>query len=138
MSNAAEAVRQASDLYEVMPTIRKFIGPSQLAVMVEGAQGEEREFFINTMLELAELIDKMPSTYQTQDEGSDSIAYLHYFKNDMDFYITEKDMEDDQIQAFGLAKIWEAEFGYISIVELLENGMELDIHWTPKAVRKCI
>jgi len=54
----------------------------------------------------------------------------------MDWYITEKDMGDEQIQAFGLADLGMGfpELGYISIEELVENGVELDLHWTPKTL----
>jgi hypothetical protein len=31
---------------------------------------------------------------------------------------------------------YEPELGYISIEELLENGAELDLHWTPKPFSK--
>ena len=127
-----------ADAIVAVDTVEPFINKSQLQVCLQNARtGEERQYFIDMLVDLAERIKSMPSTYQTQDEGSDSIAYLHYFLNDMDFYITEKDKEDDQIQAFGLAKIWEAEFGYISIVELLENNMELDLYWTPKPISEC-
>jgi hypothetical protein len=58
---------------------------------------------------------------------------LHYFHPaGFDFYITERDMEDEQLQAFGLAVVHEAELGYISIEELKEVGCELDMYWTPK------
>ena len=138
MSNAAEAVRHASELFEVMPTIRKFVGPSQLAVMVEAANGEEREFFIDTMLELAERINSMSKTYEQDGSGDDAIVYLHYFLGGMDWYITEKDKEDEQLQAFGFADLgYGGELGYISIVELLENNIELDLHWTPKPLKEC-
>ncbi|SFI97845.1 hypothetical protein [Nitrosomonas sp. Nm34] len=48
--------------------------------------------------------------------------------------ITEKDMEEEQIQAFGLAKIQEEELRYIDIETLIIHGVELDLHWTPKSL----
>lgn len=40
-----------------------------------------------------------------------------------------------QLQAFGLADLgYGGELGYISIVELLECGAELDLHWTPQTL----
>jgi len=41
-------------------------------------------------------------------------------------------MEREQLQAFGLADMGSPELGYISIVELLQKGVELDLHWTQK------
>ena len=46
-------------------------------------------------------------------------------------------MEAEQHQAFGLADLgMGAELGYISIVELLENGAELDLHFVPRTLEQ--
>ena len=56
----------------------------------------------------------------------------------MDFYITERDSDEDgqgQIQAFGLADLgYGAELGYISIAELISNHVELDFHFKPTTI----
>jgi hypothetical protein len=49
--------------------------------------------------------------------------------------------EGPQLQAFGKITIcgggWEeAEWGYISIQELIENGIELDFYWEAKTVKE--
>jgi len=55
----------------------------------------------------------------------------------MDWYITERDMETDQLQAFGLANLgYGGELGYISIEELKSSNVEIDLHWTPKTLRE--
>ena len=50
----------------------------------------------------------------------------------------EKDADPDhagQVQAFGVADLGMGpEAGYISIPELLENGAELDLYFTPKRI----
>lgn len=136
MSNAAEALQKTNELFEAMPLLRRFISESQIQVMAEGAQGEEREFFIDKMLEMRDMFNTMPKTHDTDGKGDDAIVYLHYFRGGMDWYITERDMEDYQAQAFGLADLgYGGELGYISIEELKANNIELDIHWTPKALR---
>jgi hypothetical protein len=62
-------------------------------------------------------------------------VWLHYFTHGGDYWITERDMASEQLQAFGLADIgYGPELGYISIVELLENGAELDLHYSPGVV----
>lgn len=78
----------------------------------------------------------MPKTYEQDGKGLKAIAYLHYFTGNADWYITEKDMSDPdepgQLQAFGLANLgYGGELGYISIVELLKRGAELDYHFEP-------
>lgn len=135
MSNAAEALRKTNELYEAMPTLNKFMSRSQIAAVAEATRGEEREHFIDMMLELAEHLKTMPKTYEQDGKGDDAVVGLHYFRGNMDWYITERDMEDDQLQAFGLADLgYGGELGYISIQELIDNGVELDLYWTPKTL----
>ncbi len=126
------------ELAQHIPYLRRFVSTQQLSVLGDACYGEEREWFIDTLVELAERILAMPKTYEQDGLGDDAIVYLHYFKNNMDWYITEKDMEVEQIQAFGLADLGMdcAELGYISIEELTEYGAELDLHWTPKTLRE--
>jgi len=140
MTTAAEALEQANALYAAMPIIRKFVSESQIQAMAEGANGEEREFFIEKMLNIAATFRTMPKTYEQDGKGDNAVAHLHYFRGGMDWYITEKDKGDGpddarQIQAFGLSDLgYGGELGYISIEELIENGIELDLFWTPKTL----
>ena len=136
MTTAAEALKQANALYEAMPTIRKFVNESQIQALAEAANGEESEYFINLMIDLAEHLKTMPKTYEQDGKGDSAVVHLHYFRGDMDWYITERDMEDEQLQAFGLADLGMGfpELGYISIEELKANNIELDLHWTSKTL----
>ncbi len=115
-------------------SLARFISPSELETIGNACRGEEREFFKAKLVELSELVGSMPCTYQTDGQGDQAVAYLHYFTPDADFYITERDQEEEQLQAFGLACIWEQELGYISIQELIECGAELDLYWIPKTL----
>ena len=78
-------------------------------------------------------------TYESTAKGRAALAYLHYFIGGFDWWIVEKDADPDhagQVQAFGIADLgMDAELGYISIPELLENGAELDLYYTePKNI----
>ena len=77
------------------------------------------------------------------------MVHLHYFGGSVDAWIVERDMGDSkyqdeigpQYQAFGPITLYgesirDSEWGYISIQELIENGIELDLYWTPKAVKE--
>lgn len=72
--------------------------------------------------------------------GDGAIVYLHYFKGACDWWITERDSDPDgegQIQAFGFANLGDpecAELGYISIVELIRHGVELDLYWQSRTL----
>lgn len=74
-------------------------------------------------------------TYEQEGKGDRAIIYLHYFIGNCNWYITEKDSAENQLQAFGLADLgYGPEYGYISIKELLENGAELDLYYKPRTV----
>jgi hypothetical protein len=120
---------------------RPFIGAPQMHAMICGLRGEERQHFADKFAEMAARIDTMPKTYEQDGAGDDAVAVLHYFAGGQaDWWITEKDIrtpaEPGQYQAFGLADLFQdgGELGYISIVELLNNGAELDLHFTPKTL----
>jgi len=121
---------------EAVHTVKYFVGDSQLEAMGDGVRGEEAEFFKTMFVKLAERLNTMPKTYEQDGKGDDAVVYLHYFMGNMDWYITEKDMEDEQHQAFGLADLGMGypELGYISIEEITGAGAELDLYWTPKTL----
>ncbi len=124
LSQAAGAARR----------LTRFINPAELEVINSATRGEEGEFWRSKLVELAETVCTMPTTYQTDGTGDAAVAYLHYFTPAGDFYVTERDSFEEQIQAFGLACIYEDELGYINIAELIKCGAELDLYWTPKTL----
>ena len=54
--------------------LRRFIGPMQMTVIQIGMQGEERSYFIDTMIALGERIAAMPKTYETEGQGLQAVA----------------------------------------------------------------
>lgn len=120
------------------PSIRPFLSRSQLAAMADACRGEEKEFFMQKFVDLAQQIETMPKTYEQRPMGDQAIAHLHYFLNGSDWYITEKDMEGGIHQAYGYAILHgddeNAEEGYISIEEITRHGVELDLHFKPRSL----
>jgi hypothetical protein len=117
--------------------LKGFIARPQLSVMAAAMNGEEGQFYIDQAVTQAAAMAAMPVTYQEDGKGNDAMAGLHYFSGRADWYITKLDREIDQHQAFGYADLgpgFDAELGYISIVELVENGVELDLFWEPKTL----
>lgn len=122
-----------------LKAIRHFIGRNQIICIGEGLKGEEKSFFVEQLEKLAKTIEEMPKSYETDGQKDEAKAILHYFNSSMDWYITEKDIgsPDDivagvQHQAFGLANIgMGCSLGYISIKELIDNNVELDMYFTP-------
>ncbi len=128
-----------AEAIEAIKTLREYIPRSELNAIVDAMRGEEKQFFFDKSVEMARIIQNMPKTYEQDGKGKQAIAYLHYFRGDADWYITEKDAETPeepgQSQAFGLADLgYGGELGYISIVELVSAGVELDLYFEPKTL----
>ena len=126
-----------------------YIGAKQRSRIADILHGAERECMAGILIELAERIKKAPVTYQTDGQGRNAVAWLHYFAgSSANWWITELDVDaahqwalDDYDQAFGVANLFghsanDGELGYISIKELIENGAEMDLFWTPKAIKE--
>ena len=132
------AANDAVGVFEQIRILQHFINKAQLKVIADACGGEEKEFFFGKLLELANTAHTMPQVYAQDGLGDSALAYLHYFTGSCDWYITERDTTDEQLQAFGLADLgYGGELGYISIAELIEAGAEIDLHWTPKPLREC-
>lgn len=123
-----------------LETLRPFIGRQQMRCLTRLLRCEERAAFVEIVTRLAETVRTMPKTYEQDGLGDKAIVHLHYFVRGCDWWITEKDVETPeepgQHQAFGLASIngREQEIGYISIVEILASGVELDFYWWPRHI----
>lgn len=117
--------------------LRHYIGTSQLLVLSQSCRGEERQFFLDKLCELAQRVHAMPRVYEQEGKGDEAIAFLHYFTGSCDWWITERDTTDEQHQAFGLANLgYGGELGYISIAELIDAGAELDLYFQPKPLKE--
>ena len=124
-----------TELLNNIKILKNFLPPMQLEILGNCLRGEEKEAFIEIVERLTNTINTMPKTYEQDGKGNKAIAYLHYFKGGIDWHITEKDMEEEQLQAFGQVDLgYGPELGYISIEELKENNIELDFYFTPKTI----
>lgn len=115
---------------------RRYIGQSQMAAMLHYCNGEEGDWFRQKIADLARLFRTMPKVYEQESLGEYAVVHLHYFTGSADWYITERDQDGPQHQAFGLADLFGdgGELGYISIAELIRCGAELDLHWRPRTL----
>lgn len=85
---------------------------------------------------LEDIVKEMPVTRGSAPKIDDKIIYLHYFYGNSDWYIAEKDMEKNQLQAFSYAILngdtEMAEWGYIDIEELSGTcKVEIDFFFEP-------
>ena len=116
--------------------LAEFMSREQFRCLQENRRAEEGVHFDVIAADLAERLEKMPKTYEQDGKGDQAIAYLHYFTASCDWYITERDTNKEQHQAFGLSRMGFDELGYISIVELLRAGAELDLYFAPTPLEK--
>lgn len=156
MSVVARAVNDR-DLAKAFSVVSPFLSGVQKTTMLSSCMGEEGECFIDKFKALAKLINEMPKTYEQDSRDENSMAYLHYFIGDSDWYITEKDKDGGVLQAYGYAilngDLEMAEFGYISIKELVSNAgivfskdkkhqeainVELDLHFKPCSIKSIL
>lgn len=134
----------------------KFMPYAQRLALLDALRGEEGEGIAEIVLQAVERIKGTPLTYQTESiETKDKVLCLHYFYGGVDAWIIERDVGDsgdpaapgagegEQWQAYGKICLtgegWDgAEWGYISIKELIENGVELDLYWAPKPAKEMV
>ena len=138
-----ESLKEEKEFRENLKKIQHFISGEQSNALQDIFKGEESEYAQDIVKTLSGIIENMPKSYETEETDTpDKIVHLHYFLGGSDYYIIEKDKgsPDDvlkgiQQQAYGYAilngDLINAEWGYISIAELIENNVELDLHWEP-------
>ena len=124
---------KADEIISKIAFLRKYMPQQEIDTLVEN-----RNFDI--IEEVYKTITTMPKTYETDGQGSEAIAHLHYFKGGSDWYIIENDKEKVPKQAFGFTVLngdyENAELGYISITELVKNDIELDLYFNPKSIKE--
>ena len=79
--------------------------------------------------------DKIPKLYETEDTSVErKVIHQRYQIKYVGFYWLIAELDRKENLAFGYANLNDdqnAEWGYVSIEEILENGAELDRAWTP-------
>ena len=114
--------------------LRPYLNRNQRLGLVQLLCGEEGAWHRQRLREMLNIISSIPALYATDSQGDAAVAHLHYFMPNADFYFTELDREREDLPGFGLAVITDAELGYMNLREVLANGGELDLHWTPKTI----
>lgn len=115
--------------------IQDFIPFYQLITLRELRQGEEGEFFRNKIKESVEI----PGYCGQDGKGKEAICYLHFFNSGEDFWATEAWAELGRITLFGWFKgRMDNELAYISMPDLEERGMEIDLYFSPKTVKETL
>ena len=89
-------------------------------------------------LDLEKVFKDVPKLYETENQ-SNPTAFVK-FKSMIgkgEWFITEAQVEGDDVMMFGYVKLFENEWGYISLTELLNTGMiTLDQAFKPTKINK--
>lgn len=113
-------------------------GVYQRRFLLDILQGEEGEHYENALANVSKVWAAMPKTYETEGQGRNALAQIHFFTGGCDWWIIERDADRNglgQRQAYGLASLGlSRELGYISIPEILSAGAELDLYYQTTTV----
>lgn len=125
--------------------LENFMPKAQIETLRINLRGEEKMYFADLVAHVAGQIRATPVTYGQEGKGELAIVGLHYSGGGGDAWIIERDKGEGegqdglgvQHQAFGRITLNDnyPEIGYISVDVLLINGFELDLYWTPKALK---
>ena len=96
-----------------------------------------------------ELEEKIPRLYETDDQGMEAVAHVHYFNASWDWYVTEYDPEHREAFGFVVSPItreqmpYGGELGYFTIDELESVGkacpfdaVERDLYFEPTTLKE--
>ena len=145
-----EKINKASKLLNNSRWFANFMGRTQRQALLESLRGEEAEGIADLVINVAARIEGTPVTYNTEDvKSEDKVLHLHYYKGGIDAWIVERDVGDEssgdgkgvQRQAYGKITVFNdgfngAEWGYVSIEDLIKNGVSLDLYWTPRTCKE--
>ena len=94
------------------------------------AQGEEREFFVNKIKEIAVAVENAPKINATDGLEEHRIVLRYFHPSGTQSFITEIGKDGDAFGFQCLNDDWEnAEWGYLNLDELKNiRGMEVDFH----------
>ena len=117
--------------------ILKFMPPAQAKCFIVGLNGEEQEHFKSIADKIADVINKAPAIYETDNKGDKIKPVLHYFYGNVDIYITELDKSGNN-QHFGYTSLGMGylEAGYIDLNYIFKElpELNLDFNFTPKTI----
>ena len=88
------------------------------------------------------MVERIPELYETENAPfEEKVIYERYQIKGLGFYWLIAELDKKSNIAFGYANLNNdllAEWGYISVDELLECGAELDENWKPCKYREAI
>ncbi len=137
-----KATVEKSSLRKIMADtkyLKNVMPPLQQEAVFEMENSEERDFFVEKILELD---DVLASATKPQDKNlMNSLVKVHFFYGQSDWYILDYDPKQQMFFGYvvlnGDTEMSEA--GYISVKELLGvKRVEMDFYWNEKTLMKAL
>lgn len=119
-------------LQDVMP-------PMQQQALFEMENSEEREFFVEKILELDDILAS--STKQQDKPLMDSMVKMHFFYGDTDWFILDYQPKSKTFFGYVILNgdVEMSEAGYISIADLHSvKRVEMDFYWNETTLLKAL
>lgn len=122
-NNLTVSPKELAIAKSVLPTV-------QYVSTLKFAQGEEREFFVNKIKEIAVAVENAPKINATDGLEEHRIVLRYFHPSGTQSFITEIGKDGDAFGFQCLNDDWEnAEWGYLNLDELKNiRGMEVDFH----------
>ncbi len=122
-NNLTVSPKELAIAKSVLPTV-------QYVSTLKFAQGEEREFFVHKIKEIAAAVEKAPKINATDGLEEHRIVLRYFHPSGTQSFVTEIGKDGDAFGFQCLNDDWEnAEWGYLNIDELKNiRGMEVDFH----------
>lgn len=122
-NNLTVSPKELAIAKSVLPTV-------QYVSTLKFAQGEEREFFVNKIKEIAVAVENAPKINATDGLEEHRIVLRYFHPSGTQSFITEIGKDGDAFGFQCLNDDWEnAEWDYLNIDELKNiRGMEVDFH----------
>ena len=115
--------------------VARFMARNQAQSLLEMLDDQEAPRYAAKIVELSETIKAMPLTHDQAGAGYEAVAHLHYFSGATHCYVFEKDFMGGVQNATALTVVRgdleRAEIGFVSIAEMVERGLGLDLDFTP-------
>ena len=110
--------------------VKSVLPVTQYVASLQNAEGEEKEFYIKKLKEIAKTVENAPKLYETDGAEQHAIVLRYFHPTGSETLVTEI---GEKGEAFGFQCIngdWEmAEWGYIDLNELKNiRGMEVDYY----------
>ena len=122
-NNLTVSPKELAIAKSVFPTV-------QYVSTLKFAQGEEREFFVHKIKEIAAAVENAPKINATDGLEEHRIVLRYFHPSGTQSFVTEIGKDGDAFGFQCLNDDWEnAEWGYLNIDELKNiRGMEVDFH----------